>query len=84
LHPRLHPIRSNSRLRWLPPGRLHHFVNHPAKKEGVGLLEVLDRVTMQLFVRGDCTMITAAVQRDVDGISKGLHYVLLKWPNIII
>src|SRR5436305_3408072 len=38
LHPRLHPIRSHSRLRWLPPCSLHHFVNHPAKKEGVGLL----------------------------------------------
>jgi hypothetical protein len=34
-------------------------------------------MTMQLFVRGDCTMIAAAVQSDVDGIPKGSHYVLL-------
>jgi hypothetical protein len=26
-------------------------------------------------------MIDAAVQRDVDGIPKGSHYVLLMWPN---
>jgi hypothetical protein len=30
---------------------------------------------MQFFVRGTCTMIDAAVQRDVDGIPKGSHYV---------
>jgi hypothetical protein len=29
---------------------------------------------MQLFVRDDCTMIAAPVQRDVDGIPKGSHY----------
>jgi hypothetical protein len=29
--------------------------------------EVLDRVTMQLFGRWNCTMIAAPVQRDVDG-----------------
>ena len=28
--------------------------------------EGLGRVTMQVFVRGDCTMIAAPVQRDVD------------------
>jgi hypothetical protein len=50
-------------------------VDHSAKKEGIGLLEVLDRVTMQFFVRDYCTMITAPVQRDVDGISKGSHFV---------
>jgi hypothetical protein len=27
------------------------FVSHPAKEEGIGLVEVLDRVTMQVFVR---------------------------------
>ena len=43
--------------------------------EGIGTLEVLDCVTMQLFVRGDCTMIAAPVQRDVDGVSKGSHHV---------
>jgi hypothetical protein len=30
-------------------------------------------VTMQLFVRGNCTMIAAPIQRDVDGIPKGSH-----------
>src|SRR4029434_6907904 len=60
---------------------LHHFVSHPPKEEGIGLVEVLDRVTMQLFVRGNCTMIAAPVQSDVDGIPKGSHYVLLKRAN---
>jgi hypothetical protein len=40
----------------------------------MGLLEVLDGVTMQVFVRDHCTMIAAPVQCDVDGISKGAHY----------
>jgi hypothetical protein len=38
------------------------------------LVEVLDRVTVQVFVRGDCTMIAAPVQRDVDGVPKGWHF----------
>jgi hypothetical protein len=38
------------------------------------LVKVLDRVTMQLFVRGYCTMIAAPVQCDVDGIPKRSHY----------
>jgi hypothetical protein len=38
-------------------------------------------VTMQVFVRDDCTMIAAPVQCDVDGIPKGSHYVLLKRAN---
>jgi hypothetical protein len=46
---------------------LHHFVGHPAKEEGIGLVEVLERVTMQVFVREHCTMIAAPVQCDVDG-----------------
>src|ERR1700722_234125 len=29
---------------------------------------------MQVFVRGDCTMIAAPVQCDVDGIPKGSHF----------
>src|SRR5262249_23261257 len=68
-----HPIRPRSRLRRRPPRCLHHFVSHPAKKEGIGLLEVLDRVTMQVFVRENCTMIAAPVQCDVDVIPKGSH-----------
>src|SRR2546428_1816608 len=51
------------------------IVGHPAKEEGIGLVEVLDRVTMQVFVRGHCTMIAAPVQCDVDGIPKRPHYV---------
>src|SRR5215475_10392373 len=50
--------------------------------EGTASLEVLDRVTMQVFVRDHCTMIAAPVQRDVDGIPKGSHYVLLKRANV--
>jgi hypothetical protein len=49
------------------------LVSHPAKKEGIGLVEVLNRVTMQGFVRGDCSVVAATVQRDVDGIAKGSH-----------
>ncbi len=41
------------------------------------MVEVLNRVTMQVFVRGYCTMIAAPVQCDVDGIPKGSHYVSL-------
>src|SRR6266481_9762451 len=72
-----HPIRPRSRPRWRPKRSLHHFVSHPAKEEGIGLVEVLDRVTMQIFVRGNCTMIAAPVQCDVDGIPKGSHYARL-------
>ena len=38
------------------------------------MLEVLGGMTMQVFIRGNWTMIAAAVQCDVDGIPKGLHY----------
>src|SRR5262252_1806927 len=58
----------------LPPS----FRKSPAKKEGISLDEVLDRMTMQVFVREHETMIAASVQSDVDGIPKGSHYVLLK------
>ena len=67
-HPGLHPIRPRARPRRRPPRCLHHFVSHPAEEEGIGLAEVLDRVTMQVFVRGYRTMIAAPVQCDVDGI----------------
>jgi hypothetical protein len=33
---------------------------------------------MCLFVRGDCTVIAASVQCDVDGISKRPHYVNIR------
>src|SRR5499427_7507462 len=69
-----HPIRSRSRGRRRPPRCLHHFVSHPAKEKRIGLDEVLDRVTMHVFVRGDCTMIAAPVQCDIDGVPKGSHF----------
>src|SRR6185503_3034840 len=69
-----HPIRPRFRPRRRPKRCLHHFISNPAKKESIGPVEVLDRVTMQLFVRENCTMIAAPVQCDVDGISKGSHY----------
>src|SRR5829696_7648847 len=70
-----HPIRPRSRRHRLPPSSLHHFEGHPAKEEGIGLGEVLGRVTMQVFVRDHHTMIAAPVQCDVDGIPKGSHCV---------
>jgi hypothetical protein len=53
----------------------------PAKQDGIGPVEVLDRVTMQVFVRRHCTMIAAPVQCDVYGIPKGSHYVILQAVN---
>src|SRR5262249_42187934 len=56
------------------------------KKEGIGAVEVLDRVTMQVFVREHFTVIAAPVQCDVDGIPKGSHYVrvpiAIRRPNV--
>src|SRR5271157_702253 len=69
-----HPIRPRSRPHRRPPRCLHHFVSHPAEEEGIGLVEVLDRVTMQVFVRWYYTMIAAPVQCEVDGIPKRPHY----------
>src|SRR5271165_4081341 len=71
-----HPIRHLSRRRRRSKPCLHHFVSHPAKEEGISLQKVLDRVTMHLFVRDNCPMITAPVQCDVDGIPKGSHYII--------
>ena len=39
----------------------NHFVGYAAKEEGIGLREVLGRVTMQVFVRQHCPMIAAPV-----------------------
>src|SRR4029450_6466794 len=65
--------RSHPRRR--PKRCFHHFISHSAKKDGISPVEVLDRVTMQVFVREHCTVITAPVQCDVDGKPKGSHYV---------
>src|SRR5688572_5568425 len=64
--PRPRPIRRAK-------GRLHHLIGHPTEKKCIGAVENLCRVTMQSCVRDDCTMIAAAVQGDVDGISKRSH-----------
>jgi hypothetical protein len=40
---------------------------------GIGLGEVLARVTMQVFVRDHCTMVATSVHGDVDGIPQGSH-----------
>jgi hypothetical protein len=42
------------------------LISHTAKKEGIGPVEVLDRMTMQVFVCEDYAMIAAPVQSDVD------------------
>jgi hypothetical protein len=47
---------------------LHHFVGHPAKEEGIGLLGVLSRVPLQVFVPEHCM---STVQYDVDLIRMG-------------
>src|SRR5262245_16061226 len=75
---RLCPVGHRHRPRRQPPGSLHHFVGHAAKEEGIGLGDVLGRVTVQVFVRDHYTMVAATVQRYVDGVPKGSHYVLLK------
>jgi hypothetical protein len=41
------------------PRCLHHFAGHSPRDDGIGLVEVLDGVTMQVFVRDDCGMIAA-------------------------
>jgi MmyB-like transcription regulator ligand binding domain/Helix-turn-helix domain len=69
----LHPLMPRSRRRRRPPRCLHHLVGHPAKEKGIGLVEVLDVVTMQLLVRDDHPVIAAAVEGDVDRVSERSH-----------
>src|SRR5262245_42001455 len=75
-------MRPRSRRHWPPPPCLHHFVGHPTQEEGIGPIEVLDRVTMYVFVRDHFTMIAAPVQCDVDRIPKGSHCVRVP-PTIL-
>src|SRR5207245_1525329 len=48
------------------------------------LVEVLDRVTMQVFVRRDCTMIAAPVQCDVDGVANRSHSARVTPPSAVL
>ena len=61
--------------RWLPSRLVPHRHCPRAEEKAIGLGQVLGRGTMHVFVRGDCTMIAAPVQCDVDGIPKGSHLV---------
>jgi len=38
-------------------------VSHATKEEGISPVEILDRVTMQVFIRGNCTVIAATRPR---------------------
>lgn len=60
-HPVGHPIGRHATLRRRSPRRLHHLVGDAAKEEGVGAGEVLGPITMQLFIRGACFVVAAAV-----------------------
>ena len=59
------------------------FATSSSEARPIGLGEVLDRVTMQVFVRDDCSMIATPVQRDVDGIPKGAHYARVSPMGIV-
>ena len=72
---------ANIKLPVMGYGTREEFTYLMSDQEGIGPVEILDRVTMQVFVRDHCTMIAAPVQCDVDGITQGSHYVLLKRPN---
>jgi hypothetical protein len=51
----------HSRLHPRPPRGVHHFVGYLAKEEGIGPVEVLDSMTMQIFVRDRFAVIAAPV-----------------------
>ena len=50
-------------------------VGLPGSEQDIGPGEVFGVVTMHLFVRGNCTMVAAPVQCDVDRIPKWSHQV---------
>ena len=52
------------------------FRTSPGQEKGIGLVEVLGRVTMQVFARRDRAMVAAPVQCDVDGVPKRPHCVI--------
>jgi hypothetical protein len=53
------------------PASINSYVN-PGREEGIGLGDALGRMRLQVFVRGNVTVIAAPVQRDVDGIPREL------------
>lgn len=68
---------------------LHHFISHPAKDEGIGLVDFQYRVTMQVFVCDHCTMIAASVQCHVYEIAKWSYcvrvpIVMVRTSNIFV
>jgi hypothetical protein len=44
---------------------------------GIGPVDILERVPMQVFVRNHYAVIAAPVQCDVDGVPKGSHEAML-------
>jgi hypothetical protein len=51
------------------------LISDAAEEERIGLLDVLQMVTMQLFIGDAYSMIDASIQGDVDGIPEASHYV---------
>src|SRR5918996_1461348 len=77
--PLIHPVRPRARGR-LPPRRLHHLVGHPAEQQGIGSFHLSGPVAHRLLVRREpCLVMAAAVERDVDRVSKWSHPVALPW-----
>ncbi len=71
----IHPVRPRARGR-LPPRRLHHLVGHPAEEQGIGSCHLSGPVAHRLLVRREpCLVMAAAVERDVDRVSKRSHLV---------
>ena len=71
--PLTHPVRPRARHR-LPPRRLHHLVGHPAEQQGIGSSQLCGPVAHRLLVRGEpCLVMAAAVESDVDRVSKWSH-----------
>jgi hypothetical protein len=60
-----------SRPRARPERGLHHLVRHPRKQEGIDLIEVLDRMEMQFFIRGS----------QHDERSTGPHWTLMEYRS---
>jgi hypothetical protein len=68
-----HPSGSGAWRGWGAKGSFHHLVDDPSKQQGIGPVEILDRVTMEVLVDKTSAMIAAAVESDVDGVAQGSH-----------